>query len=108
MDTLLATVEFEPEMKSWLEWFSHKNELPFSMAMHHILEQGRQAAENDNPTLELPKAQKLLIQCVMESWLILKDAHVPSAELRQALGERARTTIRKTLGLPETNECLSS
>ncbi|MBI2792203.1 MAG: hypothetical protein HYX61_09600 [Gammaproteobacteria bacterium] len=107
MSYILETVEFEPEIKKWLEWFCHENERPFSQALNLILDMGRQVAENEKKPFELPKAQKLVIQCVMESLLILKEAYLPEPQQRQAISENAKVAIRKTLGYPET-ECHSS
>lgn len=106
MSYILETVEFEPEIKKWLEWFCHENELPFSQALNLILDMGRQVAENEKTPFELPKTQKLVIQCVMESLLILKEAHLPDLKQRQVISEKAKVAIRKTLGYPET-ECHS-
>jgi hypothetical protein len=104
----LAVVELYPEIKKWLEWYCYEHETSFSHALNHIIELGRQAIENESPIETLSKEQKILLQCTMESLLILKDNYAPDAEQRIAISERAKTAIRKTLGLSESTECLPS
>ena len=51
MSGILTTVEFDPELKRWVEWFSFENQIPFSLAMNQILELGQQILEGEAPPL---------------------------------------------------------
>ena len=97
MSGIVSTVEFEPQVKKWLESYCKEQEMSFSGAMHQVLQLGIQVVEKGLSIEEMPKEQKLLIQCVMESLLILRESQ--SSEQRIAVGDRAKQIIRKTLGL---------
>jgi hypothetical protein len=99
MATRTTAVELDEEMINWLEWYSDYNNIPSSEALAYVLNKGRQIVENEIPTFDLRQTEKLLIQCVMESLLILKETHLSSAEQHNDINERAKTIIRKTLGL---------
>lgn len=99
MERIIATVEFEPAIKKWLENHCHENDTTFSDYMNQILEIGRQVVEHERIPTEIPKTQKLLIQCSMESLLILKESLDP--DQRKSITERSKIAIRKTLGFEE-------
>lgn len=106
MNNILRTAEFNSEMVKWLDWFCYEKDISFSEALSQVLSLGRQCIENNQLPGELPIAQKLLIQCVTESLLLLQEAVTP--EQRKVIRERAKTLIRKTLSLEDEIECLPS
>ena len=108
MTSTLATVEMDTDLQKWLEWYCSENDVPFSEAMNSVLEMGKQVAEYERTVPEMPKEQKLLIQCVMEIRMILGDKYLPEPEQRKIISDRAKTAIRKTLGLTEEMECQPS
>ncbi|MBN9289468.1 MAG: hypothetical protein BGO43_12050 [Gammaproteobacteria bacterium 39-13] len=103
---MLRTVEFNPEILKWIELYCFENEMTFSEAMNHLLTLGQQCIEDNKIPDGLPKSQKLLIQCVMETLLILQNSI--SLDQRKAIGEQAKVVIRKTLNLNGSSECQPS
>ena len=104
MTTMTATVEFEPALYEWLKEYAKKQQLDFSFAMNRVLQLGIRVMNKElsPPTSlpqEIPLEQKLIIQCVMETLLILQDVHVSSGSYKTKIRDRAQQIIQKTLGL---------
>lgn len=103
MINIPRTAEFDPDLIKWLDWFCYEKEITFSQALNQVLQLGHQCIENNQLPDELPKAQKLLIQCTMESLLLLQENVTP--EVRKTIRDRAKTLIRNTLAVEVTPEC---
>ncbi len=103
MNNILRTAEFDSDLIKWLDWFCYEQEITFSEALNQVLMLGRQFVENNEVPEELPKSQKLLIQCTMESLLLLQENVIPEA--RKTIRDRAKTLIRNTLALEVAPEC---
>lgn len=105
MSRKLSTVEMEEDIQRWLEWYAHEHELNFSDALNNVVSIGRQVIEKEAPFPVLPIHLKLIIQCVMESLLILRETHLRDPEKNKIVSELAKTVIRQTLDMPGIEEC---
>ena len=103
MTNIPRTAEFDPDLIKWLDWFCYDQEITFSQAINQVLQLGHQCIENNQLPDDLPKAQKLLIQCTMESLLLLQENVTP--EVRKTIRDRAKILIRNTLALEVAPEC---
>ena len=100
MSRIPITFELEPELYNWIKGYQVIQGVSFSDIANRLLEYGKavELKERPLPVIEMPKEQKLMIQCVVQSLLILQDQHV-KAEERKALQDRTKELIQKTLGL---------
>mgnify|MGYP001199874592 CR=1 FL=1 len=100
MSRMAVTFELDSALYDWIKGYQVIQGVSFSDIANRLLEYGKtvELKERPLPVVEMPKEQKLLIQCVVQSLLILQDQHV-KAEDRKALQERSKELIQKTLGL---------
>lgn len=95
-----VTAEFEPGLYEWIKGCQQSQGVSFSDVLNRLLEYGKavELKERPLPVIEMPKEQKLLMQCVVQSLLVLQDQYVPTED-RKGIQERAKALIQKTLGL---------
>lgn len=100
MSRMAITFELEAELYDWIKGCQERQGVSFSDITNRLLEYGKavELQERPLPVAEMPKEQKLLIQCVVQSLLIMQDQYVKTED-KKALQERAKELIQKTLGL---------
>jgi len=96
MERIITTVEMRTEIKKWLEWYSHENDMTFSEAMNHHIDLTRQMNEHKIDTMALSLHQKLLLQSSIECLLFLKEL-LNDERMHHSISEKAKTLIRNTL-----------
>lgn len=105
MENITATVEFEPKIYDWISACQKRQGLRFSEVMNRLLAYGIEVEQRQRPLPEreeIPKEQKLIIQCVVQSLLMLQDQYSSEPKDKAALQERAKELIHKTLKLEKS------
>lgn len=105
MENITATVEFEPKNYDWISVCQKRQGVRFSEVMNRLLAYGIEVEQEQRPLPEreeIPKEQKLIIQCVVQSLLMLQDQYSGEPRDKAALQERAKELIHKTLRLEKS------